>query len=158
MTDIIRNDPLVASNFWLEIEGATISMLSEVSGLDLEIEVVETKQASQNGQWVGFKAPGQPKLAGELTIKRLAPIDIDSDEVWKWFKTIRDKGMGIKDRGGQRKNGSVVVYDATNAEIARWNFFNSWPSKISNDSFTAGSAEAVSETVTLVIEKLERKK
>jgi phage tail-like protein len=158
MTDLIKNDPLVGSNFWLELDGATVSMLSEVSGLDLEIEVVEVKQASQAGQYAGFKTMGQPKLAGELSVKRMAAIDIEGDAIWKWFNAIRDKGMGLKSRADQRKNGSVVVYDSTNAEVARWNFYNAWPSKISNDSFSATSTDAVSETITLVIERLERKK
>jgi phage tail-like protein len=158
VTDIIKHDPLVASNFWLEIDGATVSMLSEVSGLDLEIEVVEIKQTSQNGVFAPFKSMGQAKMAGELTVKRMAPLDIDNDPIWKWFNDLRDKGMGIKDRAGKRKNGSVVIYDASNVEVARWNFYNSWPSKISSDSFSSTSAEPVSETVTLAIERLERKK
>ena len=156
--DLVRNDPLIGSNFWLEINGAKVSMLSEVSGLDMEIEVVEVKQAAQNGQYVGYKAMGQKKMPGELTVKRVTPLNIDQDEVWKWFNKIRDSGMGITDRSGERKDGSVVVYDASNKEVARWNFFNAWPSKISNDSFSATSAEASSETITFVIERLERKK
>jgi|SRR3954451_23409860 phage tail-like protein len=158
MTDLIKHDPLVASNFWLELDGALVSLLSEVSGLDLEIEVVEMKQTSQNGVYAGFKAMGQVKMAGELTIKRMAPLDIDNDPLWKWFNDLREKGMVTKSRADKRKNGSVVVYDASNAEVARWNFFNAWPSKISSDSFSATSTEAVSETITLVMEKLVRKK
>jgi phage tail-like protein len=158
MTDIIKHDPLVASNFWLELDGATVSMLSEVSGLDVEIEVVEIKQTSQNGVYAPFKSMGQAKMPGELTVKRMAPLDIANDPLWKWFNDIREKGMSITARAGKRKNGSVVIYDATNAEVARWNFYNSWPSKISSDSFSATSAEPVSETVTLAIERLERKK
>jgi len=158
MTDLIKHDPLVASNFWLELDGATVSLLSEVSGLDLQIEVVETKQTGQNGVYAPFKAMGQAKMAGELTVKRMAPLDIDGDPLWKWFNDIRDKGMVAKSRTAKRKNGSVVVYDASNAEIARWNFYNAWPSKISSDSFSATSTEPVSETVTLVMERLERKK
>jgi len=157
-SDLINNDPMVGSNFWLEIDGAMVSSLSEVSGLDLEIEVLEVKQAGQKGAIAMIKAMGQAKMPGELSMKRMAPLDIDNDAIWKWFKAIRESGMAIKSRDGQRKNGSVVVYDSTNAEVARWNFYNSWPSKISSDSFSATSTEAISETVTLVIEKLERKK
>jgi phage tail-like protein len=104
------------------------------------------------------KSLGQAKPPGDLTVKRVAPLDIDNDPIWKWFNDIRDKGMAIKERTGMRKNGSVVIYDTTNTEVARWNFFNAWPSKISNDSFSAGGAEAVNETIVLTIERLERKK
>ncbi|MDQ1395044.1 MAG: hypothetical protein QOG64_303 [Acidimicrobiaceae bacterium] len=158
MTDLIKHDPLVASNFWLELDGATVSLLSEVSGLDLEIEVVEAKQTGQNGIYAGFKAMGQAKMAGELTIKRMAPIDMANDPLWKWFNDLREKGMAAASRDAKRKHGSVVVYDASNVEVSRWNFYNSWPSKVSNDSFSASSAEPVSESWTLAIERLERKK
>ena len=49
---------------------------------------------------------------------------------------IREKGMSADNRGGERKNGSVVIYDTTMTEVARWNWFNGWPSKISSDSMT----------------------
>ncbi len=158
ITEILKHDPLVASNFYLEIDGAEIATLSEVSGLDIEVEVVEAKQTAKAGMYQVVKSLGQAKPPGDLTVKRIAPLEIDSDPIWKWFNDIRDKGMSAKARGGMRKNGSIVIYDSDNAEIARWNFFNAWPSKISNDSFTAGGTEAISETITLVIERLERKK
>ena len=158
MSDLIKNDPLVGSNFWLQFDGEDGLFITEVSGLDVEIEVVEAKQTSKNGIYATYKGMGQAKMAAELTIKRLAPLEAEQDFLWKWFKDIRDKGMHVGDRSTARKNGSLVIYDASNTEVARWNFFNGWPSKISSDSFSAGSAEPISETVTLVIEKLDRKK
>jgi phage tail-like protein len=158
ITDLLKHDPLVVSNFYLEIEGAEIATLSEVSGLEIEVEVVEAKQTAKLGQYQVVKSLGQAKAPGDLSVKRVAPLDIDSDPIWKWFNDIRDKGMKIKERGGMRKNGSIVIFDTSNTEVARWNFFNAWPSKIASDSFSAGGTEAVSETITLVIERLERKK
>jgi len=158
LATILKHDPLVASNFFLEIDGAKVSTLSEVSGLDLEVEVVEMKQTSEAGQYVIAKTLGQNKVPGDITVKRIAPLDIDSDPIWKWFNDMRGKGMSIKDRTASRKNGSIVVFDTSNVEVARWNFYNAWPMKISSDSFSATSSEAVSETITFAIEYLERKK
>jgi phage tail-like protein len=157
-SDLIKNDPIVASNFYLELDGVKVATLSEVSGLDIEVEVVEIKQATEGGIYVNAKTLGQAKPPGDLTVKRVAPVDMDKDPLWKWFNDIRDKGMGIMARADHRKNGSVVVYDTANTEVSRWNFFNAWPSKIATDSFSATSTEAVSETITLSIERLERKK
>jgi len=158
LTNILKHDPLVASNFYLEIDGANVATLTEVSGLDLEVEVVEMKQTTSGGQYVIAKTLGQNKVPGDITVKRIAPLDIDNDPVWKWFNDIRDKGMVIKDRPGNRKNGSIVIFDTSNVEVARWNFYNAWPTKISSDAFSATSSEAVNETVTFAIEYLERKK
>ncbi|MEY2461257.1 MAG: hypothetical protein QOG30_3087 [Acidimicrobiaceae bacterium] len=158
VSDLLKNDPLVASNFYLEIDGANIATLTEVSGLDVEVEVVEMKQTTAAGVFVVAKSLGQAKVPGDITVKRIAPLDCENDPIWKWFNDIRDKGMAIADRAASRKNGSIVVFDTSNVEVARWNFFNAWPYKISSDSFSATSAEAVHESITFTCERLERKK
>jgi phage tail-like protein len=157
-SNIEKTDPLVANHFFLEVDGEVISQLSEVSGLDVELLVTDIEQQLANGQYAQRKTFSKPKWTGELTIKRLAPVDSTSDALWKWFNEIRDKGMTIKTIDKLRKNGSVVIYDSTLTEVARWNFYNAWPSKISNDSFTVGGNDPVSESVTFQHEKLERKK
>ncbi len=157
-TNILKQDPLVANHFFLEVDGEVISQLSEVSGLDVEVEVTDIQQQLPSGQYSQRKAFSKPKWTGEISVKRLAPDDASSDSLWKWFNSIRDKGMKISSLDEERKNGSVVIYDSTLAEVARFNFYNAWPSKISTDSFTVGGNDPVSETITLQHEKLERTK
>ena len=156
--DLIKQDPLVATNFWLEIDGEVMDNLTSVDGLALEVEKTEITQRTSNGQFVQHVALSKPKLTGELTLKRLAPLDASSDSMWKWFMSIRDSGMSADNRNGERKNGSIVIYDTTLTEISRWNFFDGWPSKIAADSMEVGKNDPVSETVTMQYEKLERKK
>jgi|SRR5579875_134239 len=158
VANIIKEDPLVVNHFFLEIDGEVISQLSEVSGLDVELEVTDFQQQLPNGQYAQRKAFSKPKWTGELTVKRLAPLNAAQDSLWKWFEAIRKKGMSVSALDSQRKNGSLVIYDSTLKEIARWNFMNAWPSKISTDSFTVGGNDPVSETVTIQYEELVRVK
>ena len=158
VTDLVKSDPLIATNFFLEINGEVIDTLSEVSGLDVELEVADVTQRSANGMYVQHKAFSKPKWTGELTVKRIAPNDATKDNMWKWFNDIRTKGMSVDNRNGERKDGSIVIYDTTMKEIARWNFYDAWPSKISQDSLTVGSNDPVTESLTFQHEKLERKK
>jgi|SRR5579884_475275 len=158
ITDLVKNDPLVATNFFLEIKGEVIDTLSEVSGLDVELEAADVAQRTANGVYVQHKVFSKPKWTGEISIKRIAPNDATKDLLWKWFDDIRNKGMSVDNRNGERKDGSIVIYDTTMKEIARWNFYDAWPSKISQDSLTVGSNDPVSETITIQHEKLERKK
>lgn len=158
VTDLGKTDPLIATNFFLEIDGAVVDTLSEISGLDVELETADVTQRSASGQYVQHKAFSKPKMTGEITIKRIAPLDATNDVLWKWFNTIREKGMSASNRGGERKDGSIVIYDTTMKEIARWNFYSAFPSKISQDSLTVGSNDPISETITMQHEKLERKK
>jgi phage tail-like protein len=156
--DLIKQDPLVGTNFFLEISGEVISNLTSVDGLSVEVEKAEINQRTTNGQLVQHVALSKPKLTGELTVKRLAPLDATSDPLWKWFNQIRDKGMSASNRDGERKDGSVVIYDTTMSEMARWNFYSAWPSKIANDGFEVGKNEPVAESISFQYEKLERKK
>lgn len=155
---LLKHDPLIVNHFFLEIDGEVVTQLSEVSGLELELEVTEVQQQLASGQYSQRKAFSKPKWTGEISIKRLAPTDATQDALWKWFNAIRDKGMKLDALSAQRKNGSVVIYDSSMAEVARWNFFDAWPSKIAQDSVTVTGNEPVFETITLQHEKLERKK
>jgi phage tail-like protein len=156
--NIIKEDPLVVNHFFLEIDGEVISQLSEVSGLDVELEVTDFAQQLPNGQYAQRKAFSKPKWTGEITVKRLAPLDATKDPLWKWFEAIRNKGMSVSALSDQRKNGSVVIYDSSLKEVSRWNFTNGWPSKIANDALSVGGNEPVYENVTIQHEKLDRVK
>jgi phage tail-like protein len=156
--DLTKDDPLVGTNFFLEIDGSVISNLTSVDGLSVEVEKADITQRVQSGNYIQHVTMSKPKLTGELTVKRLAPLDATGDALWKWFNSIRDSGMSANNRSGERKDGSVVIYDTTMSEIARWNFYSAWPSKIANDGFDVTKNDPVHESVTFQYEKLERKK
>lgn len=154
--NLIQDDPLVGTAFFLEIQGATVTNLTSVDGLSMEIETAEVTQRTPEGKFIQHIAMAKPKYTGQLTLKRYAPLDMTSDEVWKWFNDIRSKGMAAANRAQQRKSGSVVIYDASTAEVARWNFTDAWPSKIESDGLEVTKTEPVSETITLQYETLAR--
>jgi phage tail-like protein len=156
--DLTKDDPLVGTSFFFEIDGEVISNLTSVDGLALELEKSEINQRTEKGQFVQHVALSKPKWTGELTVKRLAPLDATSDPMWTWFNQIRDKGMSADNRSGERKNGSIVIYGTDMTEIARWNYYDAWPSKIENDGFDVTKNDPVGESITLQYEKLERKK
>jgi phage tail-like protein len=131
--------------------------LTSADGLSLEIEKADITQRIQSGQYIQHVTMSKPKWTGELTVKRLAPLDASSDQLWGWFNGIRQSGMSAAQRT-ERKNGSVVIYDTTMTETARWNFYNGWPSKIASDGFDVTKNDPVHETITIQYEKLERKK
>jgi len=155
--DLINTDPIVAQNFYLEIDGEKL-LLSGVSGLDIELDVVTIQQNGKDGKKQSIKTLGTSLKVPDLSITRMAPMDAMADPVWKWFKQIHDGGFKGTDRASNRKNGSIVFYDTTLAEVGRFNFFNGWPTKISTDAVSTDSNDPVKETITLVIERLERVK
>jgi phage tail-like protein len=82
--------------------------------------------------------PGRTKISN-LTLKRGMT---GSNELFKWYaKSIQGKI--------ERRNLSVIMYDATGKELMRWDFIKAYPVKWIGPQFTAsGNATAV-ETLEL---------
>jgi len=55
--DLISNDPIVARNFYLEIDGQNL-VLSGVSGLEIELDVVSVQQNGKDGKQQHIKTLG----------------------------------------------------------------------------------------------------
>jgi len=53
---------------------------------------------------------------------------------------------------GARKNGSVVLYDYQQGEIARFNFVNAWPSKVSLGALQAAGNDVLLEECVITHE------
>ncbi|CAN5256161.1 phage tail protein [soil metagenome] len=155
---LFTTDPIIAQNFFLEIDGTVMTSLMSVSGLDVEVSVATAQQVGKDGKQQIVKTLGGTTNVGDLTLTRVAPAKMADDKLWGWFNDIRNKGMKLGDRSSSRKNGSIVMYDHTHSEVARFNFFNAWPSKISTDQLSVDSTDAVKESITITLERLERVK
>jgi phage tail-like protein len=150
-------DAIVGRNFFLDLDNEKI-MLSGVSGLDMELDVVEINQNLKDGKQVHMKVLGGGLKAPDITLTRPAPENAGSDPIWQWFKSIRDKGMKGTSRADERKNGSVIIYDTGLNELGRFDFSNAWPSKIITSDLSSDSNDVVTETITLSCEFIDRVK
>lgn len=145
--DTSREDPLVGCRFKIDIGGVITGYFTECSGLGSETETIESKVVNDKGIEVIMKVPGRLKW-GDITLKRGITSDM---QIWDWRKKVEDG-----DVAGARQNGSVVMYDQSLAEKARWNFMNAWPSKVSGPSPKADSNEIGIEELVIVHEYITR--
>ncbi|HSE46925.1 MAG TPA: phage tail protein [Gemmatimonadales bacterium] len=145
--DAVQGDPLVGFNFGVEFSGVIGGYFTEASGLGSEHEIIEHKIVSQDGREIIRKIPGRLKW-GDITLKRGITANMD---FWEWRKQVEDGLVGQA-----RRNGSVVMFDETYTEVARWNFENAWPSKVSGPSVNSTSNEVGIEEITIVHEGIER--
>jgi phage tail-like protein len=141
--------PLTGYHFLLEIDGISQAFFRECSGLSSEQQVIEYKEANKEGKTIIKKVPGTLKWS-DITLKRGIT---DVMELWQWRKKIED-GKHIE----ARKNGSIVLFNQDNTEIARWNFVNGWPSKIGGPQLNANNNDIAVEEITIAHEGLERTK
>jgi phage tail-like protein len=149
VVDTGRSDPLVGFHFALELQKQIAGYFTECGGIGSEHQVIEHKVIAEKGQEVVFKLPGRLKW-GDITLKRGVTENMD---LWNWRKQIEDGKVD-----GARKNGSIIMYNQELKEVARWNFKNAWPSKISGPAPKADSNDISLEELTITHEHIERVK
>jgi phage tail-like protein len=140
-------DPLVSSWFGVEFQGQVVGAFRECTGLGSENEVVEYKASGQKGEYVIKKVPGRLKW-NNITLKRGIT---DAMDMWQWRKLVEQGKIG-----DARKNGTITMYNQQGDAIAKWNFTNAWPSKLSGPSANAGNNEVAIEELELTHEGYER--
>ena len=144
-----KEDPLVSAWFGIEFQGQVAGAFRECSGLGSENEVVEYKASGPKGEFVIKKVPGRMKW-NNITLKRGIT---DAMDMWQWRKLVEDGKID-----DARKNGSIVMFNQEAAEIARWNFVNAWPSKITGPAANATNNEVGIEELEITHEGYERVK
>jgi phage tail-like protein len=140
-------DPLIGFAFRLEIEGKLAGFFTECSGIGSEHDIVEHKVVDDSGHELVQKIPGRLKYS-DVTLKRGITEKMD---VWEWRQNVEDGKMG-----DARTNCSIIMMDRDYTDVARWDFENAWPSKVTGPSVKADSNEFGVEEVTLVHEGLKR--
>jgi phage tail-like protein len=138
-----RVDPYRGFNFLVEIDGITRAGFQECSGLDSSTDLVEYREGADPNH--------KRKLTGlntfsNITLKRGIT---DSDELWQWRQSAVN---GVP----ERKNGSIILLDATGNEKVRWNFHNAWPTKWTGPTFNATDNNIAVETLELAHEELTK--
>jgi phage tail-like protein len=135
-----RIDPFLNFNFRVEIDGITRAGFHEVTGLDSTVDVVEYREGGAN---TPMKLPGITKY-GNITLKWGVT---DDTQLQQWHQDVTNGTIN-------RKNGSIVLLDASGVEQRRWNFRNGWPTKWAGSNFTGDGNAVWFESVDIAHEGL----
>jgi phage tail-like protein len=133
----------------LEFQGVISGAFQECTGLGSENEVVEYKASGPKGEYVIHKVPGRLKW-NNITLKRGIT---DAMDLWEWRKLVEEGKVEEA-----RKNGSIIMFDQTGKEVARWNLTNAWPCKLTGPSPNAGENTPAIEELEITVEGYERVK
>jgi hypothetical protein len=83
---------------------------------------------------------------GDVTLKRGVIGDLT---LWNWYQSVAQGKT-------ERKNGSIVLSDASGEEKIRWNFVNAWPTKWTGPTFDANANDVAIESLEIAYEGLTR--
>jgi phage tail-like protein len=143
------SDPLIGFQYRIEVAGPVqiVGYFTEVSGIGSEHEIVEHKVVTEDGHEVVQKIPGRLKWQ-DVTLKRGITNDTS---LWAWRKAVEDGVMSTA-----RANCSIIMMDRNYSDVARWDFINAWPSKVTGPSVKSDSNEFGVEEMTIVHEGMKR--
>jgi phage tail-like protein len=139
---VLRNDPYLAQNFAVEIDGVAVAHFAEVSGLEVEFSVVEYRNGSED--ITVRKLPGLAKYPN-ITLTRGIVGDLS---LWHWIRTVREGQT-------QRRNGAIALLNEKREPVLRFRFSRGWPCKWVGPALNAKGNDVAIEELVLCHEGLE---
>lgn len=134
--------PLVKFHFQVEWGGTKIGF-TEVSGLDVESEVVEYREGS-SPEYSKIKMPGMQKYSN-ITLKR--GTFASDNEFFKWWNSVKLNTI-------ERRDIIISMLNEEHDPVVTWKVKNAWPSKVQSTDLKAEGNEVAIESMEIVHEGL----
>lgn len=128
-------------SFVVNIEGHDLGSWQKVSGLDVAFDVIEFREGSGPTRYF----PGATKYSS-IKLERTFVGDTTLSD---WFTAFSQSPT-------ERVQGTIILYDPAHTEVARWNFENAWPQKLTGPVLNAGANDVPIESIELVHEGFTR--
>ncbi|MGF1609188.1 MAG: phage tail protein [Kiloniellales bacterium] len=145
---VFRENPYSRFNFLVNLgtgdEGSVRGGFAEVTGLSLEVQVIEYRNGNERRN-APRKLPGLAKV-GEITLKRGV---IGSNDLFDWLRTARD-GMP------ERRDVTVQLQSEDRTTVAQeWRLLNAWPTRYRGPELSATTNDVAIEELVLTCEGLD---
>ena len=134
--------PLPGFHFSVDLGGAVINC-SEVSGLDIELDVIEYRDGA-SPTFSTQKMSGLRK-SSDVTVKK--GVFENDDDFYTWFNTVSMNEP-------ERKDVTISLLDDQHAPVMTWKLTNAWPKKIASPDMKSDSSEVALETIEIAHEGL----
>lgn len=136
----------VGNTLELTVPGiGTFSGFQSVSGLTLDVEVVEFREGSEPTSIV--LVPGNSKYPSISLSQPVHP----GLEMAAWHELVV-----VGDIAAARRDCSLLISSYEGRPVARYHLEDAWPSKVEIGALKLDGSEVLMETVTIVCERLER--
>jgi phage tail-like protein len=134
--------PLPKFHFLVEWAGARIGF-TEVTGLTLEVEVIEYREGS-SPEYNKTKMPGLHKFSN-ITLKR--GVFSGDNDYYKWFNKVSLNTH-------ERRDLTISLLNENHEPVVVWKVKSAWPLKIQSPDLKSDANEVAIETIELVHEGL----
>lgn len=138
----MANYPVPKFHFRVEWGGSRIGF-TEVTGLNLETEVIEYRDGS-SPEYNKIKMPGLRKF-GNITMKR-GTFENDN-EYYDWFNTVNLNKI-------ERRDVTISLLNENHEPVVVWKVKNAFPIKIQSPDMKSDANEAAIESIEIAHEGL----
>ncbi len=135
-----RTDPMTTFHF--HVDGVGQAVFTEVTGLDIEVEVTNYEEGGVNDHV--HRLPGRVKVS-DITLKNGITT---SNELWDWYKKILQGDF-------ERRNVSIIMVDQHGVEKMRWSFIHALPVKWTGPQFKSDQSQGAIQSLQLTHEGLQ---
>jgi phage tail-like protein len=142
-TQSIQTWPVPEFHFSVEISNVGKIFCKEVSGLDVEFDVIEYRPGDMPGFTRG-KMPGLRK-GGDVTLKKA--ILKDDKTLWDWINQVKINII-------QRESVTIALIDESGIPVHSWKLTNAWPQKYTMGGFKADGSGVSMENIVLAHESI----
>ena len=129
--------PLPKFHFQVEWGGARIGF-TEISGLDVETEVIEYRDGAAP-EYSKQKIPGMQKFAN-ITMKR--GVFKSDNDYFNWWNTVSLNTI-------ERRDVTVSLLNEAHEPVMVWKIKNAWPTKIASTDLKSDGNEVAIESIEL---------
>lgn len=137
----VQTWPVPEFHFSVEISNVGKISCKEVSGLDVEFDVIEYRSGDMPG-FTKVKMPGLRK-SGDVTLKKA--MFKDNKTLWDWINQVK---MNVI----QRESVTVSLPNEGRSPVQNWKLTNAWPKKYTVEGFKADDNGVSMETIVLAHE------
>ena len=134
------NIPFPKSHFRVDCGMSSVGF-TEVSGLNMEIQVVEYRVGSSK-DFSMQKIPGLRKF-GTISLKR--GLTATDNEFFQWINTAALNNV-------ERRNVTITMLDDEHNPVVSWKILNAFPSKVDYGTLDAKSNDVAIQQIDLAIE------
>lgn len=150
---------LACSKFYVEFDGLTEKIIRKVDGIAITMKTAggNTSLGVTKGGKSVIQATPTGVTLGTIQIEFAATGDKDLEQ---WYSDSHSEAFagGGSSSGGERKTGSIILYNQGGDEAARWNLQGVMPNSYEAPALSAGSTDIATEKIEVSFESLHRVK
>ena len=134
---------VTAATFMFEVDGVEIGRFSEVSGLQVEVEVEDLEEGGENS--FVHKLPGRMKWPNIMLKRGIT----QNDSLLTWLSKSSGEQFSASGNTLTRSTAAITLLGPSGTRLRSWEFNGAFPVKWSGPTFAASSSDMAMEELEI---------